>query len=48
MDLPRLTVHTFPDSKNAKEVKCVRNMLTAVVKHALAPAMQKAMIADDC
>ena len=44
--LPGLIVHAFPDSKIAKEVKCARTKSTAVVKHALAPAMHKAIIAD--
>ena len=44
--LPGVIVHAFPDSKIAKEVKCARTKSTAIDKHALAPAMHKAMIAD--
>ena len=44
--LPGLIVRAFPDSKIAKEAKCARTKFTAVVKHALAAAMHKAVIAD--
>ena len=44
--LPALIVHVFPDSRIAIEVKCARTKSAAVIKHALAPAMHKAMIAD--
>ena len=44
--LPGVIVHAFPDCKIAKEVKCARTKSTAVVKHAIAPAVHKAMIAD--
>ena len=44
--LPGVIVHAFSDSKIAKEVKCARTKSTAIVKHALAPAVHKDMIAD--
>ena len=44
--LPGVIVHAFPDSKVAKEVKCARTKSTAIVKHALAPAVHKAMITN--
>ena len=42
--LPGLLSHAFPDSKIAKEVKCARTKSTAVVKHAIAPAIHNTMI----
>ena len=42
--LPGVLSHAFPDSKIAKEVKCARTKSTAVVKHAIAPAVHKTMI----
>ena len=44
--LPGVIVHAFPDNKVAKEVKCARTKSTAIVKHALAPAVHKAMITN--
>ena len=44
--LPGLIVHAIPDSKIAKEVNFARTKSTAIVKHALALAMHKAMY--DC
>ena len=44
--LPGLIVHAFPDSKILKEMKCARTKCPTVVKHALAPAIHKAMVAD--
>ena len=39
--LPGVLSHAFSDSKIAKEVKCAGTKSTAVVKHAIAPAVHK-------